>query len=347
MGYRRYSKYSLFTYMNWGLGMSLLNKIKIISVAVFFLSVNSHAMNYLSWFFSSSAQETTTTTNPIDIEDDWVLLTATTSTSPDKKTDDKHVCANTVIVAKYKLYKPKNTSDPKYGVFKRLHKLLWQNSKTFRDTWIDVAHRYGKISIISVAHDELEFDAEWNHKLRAIRIKTANLTDDQIGSLMVFELTNAFQQDKFEAVHKRALAGEFFNHHHWKEYDADFYAYENELIEFKGTEIHNVILDELIASDTQIKEDDWRRYNRFTRKTFYRDFNEYLLAVKSERHISYYKNYYVDRIKPELLAARELTATKRVEKMRDAHDITVGEKGVYRQVMEGGKLVWREVKKGS
>lgn len=215
-----------------------------------------------------------------------------------------------------------NPSSQNSQLFFKLHQQLWKGSEKYREVVKAIESRKNqpvafidKEAAIALSHQQnldaswitnFPFRACWSESLNAVILMAPDDFDDtNIGSVMAFEVTNGFQQARFNQVHQEALQGAFDvpqapTEEERVERAARSYAEANEKIELDGREIHHKIIEEAITSGTVTQDWLWDRRARAAHEMRAEDY----LSDYGVNHLNYYMNSYKSRIHPNLERSR-------------------------------------------
>lgn len=222
----------------------------------------------------------------------------------------------------------------RFKQFIKLHIRLWNGSPRYQeiikaiemrkkqrvavidqDTAIKKLQALGRNSEADTVKN-FAFRACWYESLNAvILMKPDTSTDEDLGSVMAFEMTNGYQQDRFDDVHQKALNGEFINRTVRNdqvrlEIAATAYAHANEHIENDGRTIHEQIIDQAIKANTVSNGWHWHEGNPMPPAQ--RLVVDLILSEYGQKHIKYYEEAYIKTIAPHII---DRPVMQRVKKM--------------------------------
>jgi len=204
--------------------------------------------------------------------------------------------------------------------YQALHVRLWIHSPRYRELVLSVNQRLGRnFAIIGLNQGEsFEFHACWFESASAVRITDSfDLSDDQIGGLIAFELTNGFQQEEFKRTHQEAMNGEFSRNS--PRNPAQAYAIQMENIESRGQDIHRDIINEAITNGIVAEDESSENWLRWSHTgPSYTRFGQYLSAGESESHIAYYERFYNNYVAPKVAEEKRSKLSERMKKLREA-----------------------------
>eukprot|EP01046_Picozoa_sp_COSAG06_P028169 COSAG06_NODE_2524_length_6725_cov_3.984606_3_plen_797_part_00 len=144
---------------------------------------------------------------------------------------------------------------------RRIHDILWNASPTYRHMTKVVAQRNGKpIKILAMDRDDPCFFAGLCCTFDGTRIYVRmDWSDAEVGGAIAFEMTNAYQSPKFEAIALEIYATLNLNPEGLAESPAEQYAHDIEFIERVGCRMQIRTICEAIANSDQVT-DEWARY---------------------------------------------------------------------------------------
>lgn len=136
-----------------------------------------------------------------------------------------------------------------------------------------------------------QFPACWCEPLNAVILFDTNFTGPNLGIVMAFELTNGYQQKRFEMIHQKALSGGFIDpaspvDESSRLNAAKRYAHAMEQIEFEGTSLTDQIIHEMTDSDVMFG--DCEMDEECTAEEHYTSNERY-----AEKHFKYYMDAYL------------------------------------------------------
>ena len=203
--------------------------------------------------------------------------------------------------------------------FTRLFQKLHAASPKYREQVAAIVERYGKPILVremQMTAEEFEFDACWRWECH-IEVRTAGMTDAQIGGLIAFETTNGYQTAAFERVREefcqataRAGSPRLFGCEQWPADPATDYANKMETIEQQGIDLCKLVLREAMANDADITE-EWCRYGTDETRSWHRIGMGALAQEYYDSHFEYWRQDCIQGImagypdKASYLLARE------------------------------------------
>lgn len=127
-------------------------------------------------------------------------------------------------------------------------------------------------SIKIIKKSIIKFEAKCNYLKRQIELRS-DLSKELAISYFIFEMINGLNQDKFDALYKRALV----------DLDCETYVKEMERIEHDGTLLHQKVIQ------SGIEENGWKEsMNVYALNNS--DFEKYWVQIKNTSHANYYRN---------------------------------------------------------
>lgn len=208
-------------------------------------------------------------------------------------------------------------SDERFRLHLENHQKLWEGSSLYREMIESIEKRKGQpVTIIdrnaaiqlsqSQGKDvtwlsKFEFRACWCEELNAVVFFDPDSHLD--GTTLAFEMTNGYQQVKFDDVHSKAISGGFIdrsvrNEAVRLERAANAYAHAMEAIENNGRTLHEKLIDEAIASGKVTA--DWHWHDGRPQPPAARLVNDLILSEYGQKHIAYYEKAYKDGIAPHI-----------------------------------------------
>lgn len=207
--------------------------------------------------------------------------------------------------------------------FIQLHEKLWLGSERYRQlisevektkqepvTFMDgelairMLKKQGKESIL----ENYPFRACWVTHLNAVVVfKPEERLDKDVGSVMAFELTNAFQDEELNNLNRDALNGNFVQRtaasdEHALDKAAELYAHAHEKIEVEGRKLHDEIISQAIAAKTIDVSWHWSGGES---DPSYKRVHKQMLSEYGQKHIKYYADFYKTRIAPCLVPKKD------------------------------------------
>eukprot|EP01045_Picozoa_sp_COSAG04_P002706 COSAG04_NODE_102_length_26175_cov_14.250163_12_plen_566_part_00 len=210
-------------------------------------------------------------------------------------------------------------------LFRKLH----DASSQFRQQVVEIEERYHKPILVremQMSVDEFEFKACWRWECH-IEIRTAGMTDAEVGGLIAFETTNGYQTAKFEAVRDEfkqattdsprprvgsgaaSAAPQLLatviaptssskepqgqsnprgGYQHWPADPASEYAKRMETIEQEGIDLCKAVLEEARANSDEITE-KWCRYGTDDSRSWHRIGMGALAQDYYDSHFEYWR----------------------------------------------------------
>lgn len=215
-------------------------------------------------------------------------------------------------------------SNAHFRMMLQLHVRVWEGSETYREIVEDIEKRAGcPVTFIDLEtaisqlkssnkseqaewlQDNFQFRACWLNDLNAVVImKPDELDEADIGSTMVFEMTNGFQQSRFDQVHDDALEGNFIDMSTRDQQlrldrAAKQYAFAMENIENDGRDIHARIIDQAIKSGKIDSDWSWSENEKDDKMSKYQRIHVNMIGTEyGQSHMEYYEDAYKTNIAP-------------------------------------------------
>jgi hypothetical protein len=219
-----------------------------------------------------------------------------------------------------------------------LHLRLWKGSPKYREIISSINEKGEKVSLLDKEEalnkyrdpynldsirrlHSFQFRAQWSASLRAVIFLDPSAADDSdLGSTIAFEMTNAFQDDRFLQVQALANSGAYDNlsirdEQHRIEEGAQRYAHAMEQIENEGRTIHDQILNEALKAGAI--DESWLWSPGRTRTEMERLHTDLFGTEYGQKHMAYYRNYYESKIAPHLKQEREKSLSERMAMLRE------------------------------
>lgn len=219
-----------------------------------------------------------------------------------------------------------------------LHSLLWNGSAQYREMLQSVNRQGEKVTLLDrneaiaayKAKGDVKgietitafrFRAQWNSVLRAVVVMDPPKREDHdLGSVIAFELTNAFQNPRFDSVQKQALEGAFDDLSIRdaavrSERGAERYMHAMEQIENDGRTLHDKIIDEAIKSGTVDK--DWHWSQGHSVPAYERLFTDLIATEYGQDHMKYWRDSYLTSVAPYVEKQRQENVSQRMKILRE------------------------------
>jgi hypothetical protein len=227
-------------------------------------------------------------------------------------------------------------SSPNFELMFDLYIKLYEGSKTYREVVNSIEKRKNQpVTLMdretavqtlkfigeqsqAEALENFSFQACWQETLNAVVImEPAELDESVLGSLLAFEMTNGYQQERFTEVQAKANNDEFNDRHILNDSNrieraSLQYAFANENIENEGRTIHDKIISEAMAAGKATSAWHWGGGN--STPAHIRFHQDLILSEYGQKHIAYYQDYYNNTIEPYLRSRRKVQMKDRVVK---------------------------------